>query len=172
LECLGGAGGLQHLLERLLQGQRLPDLLHRRLGVGENEVARLHRAGLEPVLDGGGLDARVFLGVPPGRVEVLPDRRGGEVVDVVIPRSVEAAAEHEPLAAIQLHEPRFVQGADLVDGRLGKRVVDVLRQDLAQRVFVSRDDIRDDADGNVYVTDAHQAIIWRVGKRAARQRPG
>ena len=35
---------------------------------------------------------------------------------------------------------------DLVDGRLGKRVVDVLRQDLAQRVFVSRDDIRDDAE--------------------------
>jgi hypothetical protein len=67
-------GGVEHLLEGVLHGQRPPDLLHRRLGIGGNEVARFHRVRHEPVFDGGGLDARVPLDVLPGLVEFPANR--------------------------------------------------------------------------------------------------
>src|SRR5689334_23445827 len=40
---LGGGGVVQHLLESMLHGQRLPDLLHRRLWIGAVVAGRRNR---------------------------------------------------------------------------------------------------------------------------------
>jgi hypothetical protein len=46
------------------------------------------------------------------------DVRADEVIDVLVPGTVEAAAEHKPCIVVEQHESGFVQGADLAN-RLG-----------------------------------------------------
>src|SRR5689334_1458039 len=73
-------------------------------------------------------------------IEYRADIRLEEVIDVVIPRAIEAAGEQESLAAVEEREPRFMQNADLLDSLLSPRIVCRFFERLADRLFVTWND--------------------------------
>src|SRR2546423_6055530 len=132
---------VEHLLERFLHVQCFPDLLDRGLWIGGNEPNRLPRVGHEPVLDMGILEAGEALAMREDGIEDRRNIRGGKVVDVLGPRAIEAAAEHEPRVIVEEHPPGFMQGGDLLNGLLATRITGCPLDSLAYRLFVAGLDI-------------------------------
>ena len=127
----------------------LPDLLNGQIGIGGDEELRGLLVGDEPVLHPWIGDAGEPFAVREDLVEVGPDYRLGEVVDVGVPGAVEDAGEHEPGVVVEDHVACVVQGADLAHRRTGRRVIRPAGErgeNLTQRIRMARLDLGKDGE--------------------------
>jgi hypothetical protein len=78
------------------------------------------------------------------RAEERSDVRAREVIDVLVPGTVEAAAEHKPCIVVEEHESGFVQGAYFANGIGSTGILNSSIDGFSHRLSVARLDVRED----------------------------
>ena len=100
----------------------------------------------QPVPDARARDARIALDMRPELREGLRDGvvGNGKVIDVLLPRPVEAAAEQKPRIVVDECNPGFMYRAELFGVLYSAGISRSPLDSLAQRLFVARLDLPND----------------------------
>lgn len=109
---------------------------------------RGHGVRQQPIRGARILDTDPALDVLQVPVDHLTDDRADEVLDVLVPRPVEGADEHDAPVLVEEDPPELVQGADLPQGVVRLGIPLIAFNGLAERLLASRQDVDEERESS------------------------